>query len=557
MMRSLAVAGCLAALANVAFPAGIPVPEKKFIECSWTTPTPAYVRENIREMERRAPYDGIRIRLEAEGEYQGEKVICEPFRILSGIRWRYEWFESAVADLKATEFRQFTDNFLDTGFQPGIRDWFDDAAWEAACANFGLMARIASETGMKGLVVDPEIYQEPMFRFAPGGNHSYEETVEQVRRRGRQWGEAVFGAYPAITLFFYYGWSYNLPAGRRSAGDALEALYGYPGLLVPFLNGVYDVLPPEAVFIDGHEDQSYQACSPEQFHRMHCDFSTRFVSLVAPENRNKFRAQTHLGPGIYLDAFFTNRPGDYWHLKPEASDRVTLFRNTLLWALDSTDRYVWSWGEQFRWWDFPYHGSMALHVQNHGTGDFWENRAPGITRAVRIAKRDPEAIAEYIAARACRNLVRNGDFTRPATAVEPVPEWSYWEDEAISRGSCRVDAEAGGVVWTHTGWGLLEQAVPVSEGHLYVLRLRADDRAAAGEPAALINWMDADRRFIRSDYNRSVLFGLPDTAGVREGLELVFPPPGAVYMRVLFGVWRQTESDGPIRFHSVEVYDLE
>ena len=28
MMRSLAVAGCLAALANVAFPAGIPVPEK-------------------------------------------------------------------------------------------------------------------------------------------------------------------------------------------------------------------------------------------------------------------------------------------------------------------------------------------------------------------------------------------------------------------------------------------------------------------------------------------------------------------------------------------------
>ncbi len=557
MTRYLIAIIGIAALAAAGSPAAIPVLEKKFIECSWATPTPAYVRANIREMEQQAPYDGIRIRLEAEGEYRGEKVICEPFSIFTGVPWQYEWFAPAIADLKATEFRQFTDNFLDTGFQPGIPDWFDDAAWAAACGNFELLARIACETGMKGLVVDPEVYSEPMFRFHPGGKYSYEDMVEQVRNRGRQWGEAVFSAYPEITLFFYYGWSYNLPAGRRAGGDALDALYGHPGLLVLFLNGVYDVLPPEATFIDGHEDQSYQACSPEQFYRMHCDFTTAFAALAAPENRNKFRAQTHLAPGMYLDAFFTNQPGDYWHLKPEATDRVKLFRNTLLWALDASDRYVWSWGEQYRWWDFPYHGLQALHVERHGTGDRWEKRAPGITLAARVARREPAAIAEYIAGHGCRNLVGNSDFSQPATAAEAVPEWSYWEDEPISQGAHRQDPAAGGVVLEHTGWGLLWQAVPVTEGHLYAVRARASDEAAAGEPAVGINWMNAQRRPIRSDYNRSVVFGSPDAAGVREALELVFPPPDAAYMQLLFGVWRQTGDDGIIRFHSVELYDLE
>ena len=127
-------------------------PAKKMIECSWSNPTTDVLRKNIAELEAKIPYQGMRIYLTGRGEGKGQNHKT----IFGKVRWKYEWFEEDVENLKNTRFTRFTDNFFSTGVVPGNVDWFSDSDWETVCSNFGLVARIAKETNIKGFIFDPE-----------------------------------------------------------------------------------------------------------------------------------------------------------------------------------------------------------------------------------------------------------------------------------------------------------------------------------------------------------------------------------------------------------------
>ena len=63
-------------------------------------------------------------------------------------KWRQEWFQPCVDNLRACKFKRLTDNFVTLGANPGNVDWFDDAGW----ANIVEHWRIASQPAVEIMI---------------------------------------------------------------------------------------------------------------------------------------------------------------------------------------------------------------------------------------------------------------------------------------------------------------------------------------------------------------------------------------------------------------------
>src|SRR5688500_381209 len=113
--------------------------EKKLIAFASNTVEPKYLREHIADVEKLS-LDGMVISVYAD-DWKGGRSGQED-RWFSGTAFGREDFRGAVADLKATPFRRFTDNFINfcatvrTALPPGTSaddpasrnlDWFDPA----------------------------------------------------------------------------------------------------------------------------------------------------------------------------------------------------------------------------------------------------------------------------------------------------------------------------------------------------------------------------------------------------------------------------------------------
>ena len=130
----------LAALALAAEGAAAAPLDKRIIEFGWDVPDTASVRAHIRDMEK-LPFDGCVLRM--YGTHDGEKV--DGYTVFRKEAWTRGWFEQCAADLRATEFRTLTDNFLLMWTTPGTPDWFSDDDWRAVCNNIGILAWVAKE----------------------------------------------------------------------------------------------------------------------------------------------------------------------------------------------------------------------------------------------------------------------------------------------------------------------------------------------------------------------------------------------------------------------------
>jgi hypothetical protein len=81
-------------------------PRKKLIQYGWGVPSPAFVRANIAEMETKCPFfDGLVIRTQGGWKsYPAHVFRKKPFDPNE--------FNEDIANLRATEFRRFTENFI-------------------------------------------------------------------------------------------------------------------------------------------------------------------------------------------------------------------------------------------------------------------------------------------------------------------------------------------------------------------------------------------------------------------------------------------------------------
>lgn len=341
--RSVLIAALAVLLPLATLRAGEParpeksIPPKKLIQWGGDEPDTKSLRLNIERMER-FPFDGIIFH--AAGDH-GENL-C--WNIWGDRRFALSQFQNSLGDLKATHFRRFTDRFLRVNVTPGKVDWFDDAAWKIVSQNFGVAAQLAKEGGCTGIMFDSEQYQGSPFDYRQQQHHdkkSFAEYGAKVRQRGREWMQEVAGHYPNITILVTFGYGVTQP--RRGEKDRSESDYG---LWADFLDGMLSAAAPATRIVDAYEN-SYGYRRAEQFERAYRMIHEKALSWTG--EKEAYRRHVRAGFGVWMDNDW-NKYG--WnatdfsknYFKPEG------FCESVRFALQTTDEYVWIYTEKPRWW---------------------------------------------------------------------------------------------------------------------------------------------------------------------------------------------------------------
>lgn len=316
-------------------------PRKKLIEFGWDEPDTAFLRRHIAQMEK-TPFDGCVFRVSYAGPGGGD----------GSFTWegwgRRAFTEAELApalrDLEATPFRRFKHNFLRFNATPGDVDWFDD--FSGVLGNARSAARIARAGRSRGILLDDEAYQAPLFdyrRQRDAAGKSWAEYSDQARRRGREVMEALQEGFPGLTVLLTFG--YSLPWMESEGGRKPLAECRY-GLLAPFLDGMVEAARGATRLVDGHE-LSYGYRDPALFGAAYRTMKEGLLPLVADDG--KYLRHVSAGFGIWMD-YDWRRHG--WRTDQVDGNYFTpqALEASVRGALQAADEYVWIYSETPRWW---------------------------------------------------------------------------------------------------------------------------------------------------------------------------------------------------------------
>lgn len=422
----------------------------------WDTPTPAQFRQHVAEFEKWGLFDGTTIK-PTRRSGKGTVLAHQAF---SKEQWHWEEFAEALADLRAAKTTTCSETFLTVYANPGDVDWFDDAGWKEIINHWRLLARLAKQGGLRGLLYDAEPYVKPFSQFdysAQSGQakHTFAEYRTKARERGRAVMEALGEEFPAATIFTYRLFSDMLPL--LDSGDLNTALEGNTyGLQPAFVDGWMDAMPSELTIIEGTEDVGYRANSAAEYNAAFTVERLRLQEFLAPENRQKFSRCLRIGQSLYLDAHI-NPPGNPWHIDSIGSTPSARLAANLSSALAASDGLVWLYGEKARWWP----GGKT-------ESKLWPEIFPQIQGAI-LRARDPVGYARdlFTSGSARGNLLANGDF---AEADKDRPKgWSPWQDDT-SHGT--ITCADGRLIFRGVAQGVASFKVNATAGDVLAVRLR-------------------------------------------------------------------------------------
>jgi hypothetical protein len=548
MKTTLCLVLALVSAATVATAGPAPLP-RKLIVTGWDSPDTAQFRRDVRTMEQ-WPFDGAIIYAQGRGSDGG---LFDARAAFGSNHWESAGFANALADLKAAHSDKLTDNFLILGANPGDVDWFDDAGWKEIQEHCRLLARLAHEGGLKGLLFDPEPYTEPFEQFkyssqARRTEHSFDDYCRKARQRGREVMDAVVSEFSDVVFFTYFLFGECSRALGGGGNPQLElAGHGY-GLLPAFANGWLDRLPPAVKVIDGNEG-AYRYNSEAMFNAAFVEIKNECQALVWPENRSKFRAQLQVSHGIYLDAY-VNPPSSPWYIDGLGGPRVNRLERNVASALRAADEYVWVYGEQARWWPPRQPDAKAPAT--------WPEVLPGVEFALLNAKDPMEAaqrkLKELRSQGGLTNLLVNGDFE---ASRDGQPEsWSHWQDEKESHGLFSHDpvvgaARPGSACLSGVEHGCFVQAVTAEPGQRYILCAKVR-QSGAGAAWLTARWQTREGRWTAEDQDRHFSAPAPNgTSAWGEVVSNVTVPEGAGRLVVLAGVSGQQNQNDRAWFDDV------
>lgn len=330
----------------------------KCIDLSWHCPDAKYLQEHLPDIERTTPLDGLTIAFQGDPiEYNGETFVPKFWNAWANKPWTFDVFADFIARMQGLHFTTITDNFLYLTTNEADFDWLSDKDWKIVARNFGIAARVARESRMKGFLLDFEQYGIHFWEYKEAkGKPTFQQMEEVAFRRGQQWGRAVFKEFPDIILFLPYAFAF----GKTNLSNA-------------FLNGIFDVMPPKALLYEGDESNSYRARTHDQFQQLRRNLDKAIQNDTYPKNRSKARKQTRLAPGFYMDALF---PKD-----GAPAGRVQMVCDCIREAAAVADTYIWFYGEKRCWW----RNSMNKKYQ-----EIWDDapNAQGLTEAIRAVKKE-------------------------------------------------------------------------------------------------------------------------------------------------------------------------
>ncbi len=339
--RELGLAGCLAGIVAINGYGQSPPAQKKLIEFGWDEPDTAFMQEHIAEMQR-TPFDGCVFHVNyrkpggAKGSFTWESWGQQKFT--------EEDLREALAELKATRFGRFKENFLRFNTTPAKLDWFDDHA--AVVANARVAARFAKAGGCPGILFDIEQYEGPLFNYRKqrdAKTKSWELYAAQVRRRGREVMQAFEEGYPNLTVFLTFGYSLPWLESHSGKGPLAECSYG---LLAPFLDGMVEAAQGRTRLVDGYEI-AYGYKTAAEFDRARKGMKEDLLPIVRDEE--KYGRVFSLGFGIWIDRDWRKKG---WDTEDFSKNYFTpeTFKASVVEALRTADEYVWIYSETPRWW---------------------------------------------------------------------------------------------------------------------------------------------------------------------------------------------------------------
>lgn len=342
--------------------------EVKLVSVGSHLPSLAELKENIAHYEAQAPFDGVMMHVGfsdvfnpkgfSDSDENDAKNKGKIYKDIKFSRWQY--------------------NFLGVLIDQHKPDWFNEKEWKKIADNWGKAARLAKRIGMVGICFDPEgyavypvqSYWKASWWVQGGGKlsdgkvqppdrlHTEKQYLEIARARGRQVGEAVFKEFPEIVLWAFYWWSFN---GADMMGE--------------FCNGILEVMPPKAKFVDGDEWVSYCAKGEADYDRIR-ERNKSGCGMLDKKLSAKHKAQGGVAPAFYLDAYA--RPEESGCLTPaigKAKSKVHFFKDNLKEAKKkATGGHIWIYGEQNTWFSPP-DGNAAKY-------ETWEKALPGISEVL-------------------------------------------------------------------------------------------------------------------------------------------------------------------------------
>ncbi len=313
---------------------------KKIVEYGWDVPYPDFVRDNIREMEKR-PFDGIVFRT---------KDFNHAFDIRA---WKQADLQPQLDALAQIEWQKFRDNFLTLyAANNWNMDWFNDEHWNVIAENMKLFSLAVRSGHCVGVCFDPEPYgTDPWIYPGTYKDKSFQEVAEQVRRRGRQFITALQEHMPKLTILslFQLGLFGDIMDEPDAQVRQQKLLKKWMILLPAFYNGILEGAAQDTILIDGNESAYYYE-SPDEFYRAYHLIRQRAQTLVSEPLRRKYNAQVQAGMALYIDQTLgkrTNKTTSHF-LSPD--QQLKFFEHNVYYALTTTDEYVWCYSERMNWW---------------------------------------------------------------------------------------------------------------------------------------------------------------------------------------------------------------
>jgi hypothetical protein len=326
---------------------------KKLIYYGWGSSDRQHVREHWRDMES-MPFDGVGIMVAVDRQAwpQGKRDTGNQlgWQVMGRRTFQMEEFRVVIADLKSAQWQTMTDNFLPVALSAeqsaaGL-SWFDDERWRTIANNFAVLARIAAEGHLKGLILDPEHYNYALFSYAQQGQQvdkAFGAYTQMARQRGREVMTAVAAILPDAVLLSLYG--HSLPLAYLRNGKSLQNV-DY-SLLPAFYDGLVEAMPAGSQLIDGYES-AYPYKERRQFLKGYEQIHQQALKLSAVPER--YKAHVKAGFGLWLDY---HKKVDYFTPKE--------FQRAVRTALEVSDGYVWIYTEGLRF--FPPSGIDAAYIE--------------------------------------------------------------------------------------------------------------------------------------------------------------------------------------------------
>ena len=496
----------------------------KFLAFGWE-----FSRKSVRDLVAYAdeldklPIDGIGVYL---NEPKPDGGIVSTHNIM-----RESWDRKVLEPLvpvarELTAHRSMKESFIGTFRAPyGKRiEWNDDAGWANVASNMAIAAWFAREGGFRGISMDPEDYHGTAQFTRRNDDPPYDELVAMARRRGREVFSGVFREYPEIRILSF--WFLSMNHGAFGSDDPARDAREGGNLWPAFVDGILDVMPPDARIIDGCEHSYRYESSRGDFLRAGNAMRRRLPALLSPENRAKYAAQVGVSFGLYLD-MYTNPEDASWYFGPVDGSRVRHLEHNLFQASEVADDYIWFWGEKHSWGDWKGVGADEARKIDPQT---WCQALPGLEDTLLAIKSPAEFTAKRVAElRESGNLKPLNDNPECRCENGEIPKpYEPWQGKKNRQGKLWGDSTCG-------DGDTFSLAAEGAENGAFSFDIRENltpgDRllvsvSMKGNGGASFVW----KRGAAWDWNIlppvRVRFGEPDTNGWRHGTAFIRVPEG-------------------------------